>query len=181
MPSTDDADRKRSVLVSDEEEQAATVTWDAETERRLRWKCDRHVLPCITLLFFLSFLDRTNIGECLVLSARLWTSATSTRLETSSAGSLTTRLLYSDLGNAKIQGMIEDLDMTGHDYNIALFVFFPPYILFEVPSNIIIKKVAPSTWLSVIMVLWGESDAEDAPLPRAGCSMGSMGNSKDWT
>lgn len=53
--------------------------------------------------------------------------------------------------------MIEDLDMTGHDYNIALFVFFPPYILFEVPSNIIIKKVAPSTWLSLIMVLWGES------------------------
>lgn len=53
--------------------------------------------------------------------------------------------------------MIEDLDMTGHDYNIALFVFFIPYILFEVPSNIIIKKLAPSTWLSIIMVLWGKS------------------------
>ena len=42
--------------------------------------------------------------------------------------------------------------MTGHDYNTALFIFFVPYILFEVPSNIIIKRVAPSTWLSVIMV-----------------------------
>lgn len=65
-PSTDDADNKSARVVLDEEEQAATVqvTWDAETERRLRWKCDRHVLPCITLLFFLSFLDRTNIGEC---------------------------------------------------------------------------------------------------------------------
>lgn len=52
--------------------------------------------------------------------------------------------------------MIEDLNMTGHDYNIALFVFFIPYILFEVPSNIIIKRIAPSTWLSIIMVLWGE-------------------------
>lgn len=51
--------------------------------------------------------------------------------------------------------MIEDLNMTGHDYNIALFVFFIPYILFEVPSNIIIKRVAPSTWLSIIMILWG--------------------------
>lgn len=59
-------------------------------------------------------------------------------------------------GNAKIQGMIEDLDMTGHDYNIALFVFFIPYILFEVPSNIVIKRIAPSTWLSIIMVLWGK-------------------------
>lgn len=63
-------------------------------------------------------------------------------------------LVYST-GNAKIQGMIEDLDMTGHDYNMALFIFFIPYIIFEVPSNIIIKRIAPSTWLSIIMVLWG--------------------------
>lgn len=48
-------------VVMDEEKPSA-ITWDAETEKRLRWKCDRHVLPCITLLFFLSFLDRTNIG-----------------------------------------------------------------------------------------------------------------------
>jgi hypothetical protein len=48
--------------------------------------------------------------------------------------------------------MVEDLNMTGHDYNIALFIFFVPYILFEIPSNIIIKRVAPSTWLSIIMV-----------------------------
>lgn len=34
-------------------------------------------------------------------------------------------------------------------------VFFIPYILFEVPSNIFIRKIAPSTWLSSIMVLWG--------------------------
>lgn len=47
--------------------------------------------------------------------------------------------------------------MHGSDYNIALFVFFIPYILFEVPSNLIIKKISPSTWLSLIMVLWGWS------------------------
>lgn len=32
----------------------------------------------------------------------------------------------SNLGNAKIQGMTEDLKMTGVDYNMALFVFFIP-------------------------------------------------------
>lgn len=57
----DDIEAKGPEVVMAEEKQAA-VTWDAETEKRLRWKCDRHVLPCITLLFFLSFLDRTNIG-----------------------------------------------------------------------------------------------------------------------
>lgn len=29
------------------------------------------------------------------------------------------------------------------------------YILFEVPSNIILKHVAPSTWLCTLMILWG--------------------------
>ncbi|KAJ4348339.1 uncharacterized protein N0V89_009713 [Didymosphaeria variabile] len=61
----------------------------------------------------------------------------------------------SNIGNAKIQGLTTDLKMVGSDYNIALFVFFIPYILFEVPSNLILKKMAPSTWLSSIMVLWG--------------------------
>jgi hypothetical protein len=61
-------------------------------------------------------------------------------------------------GNAKIQGLTKDLDMEGPNagrYNIALFIFFVPYILFEVPSNLVLKKLAPSTWLSLIMVLWG--------------------------
>lgn len=60
-----------------------------------------------------------------------------------------------NIGNARIQGMTKDLNMQGSDYNIALFVFFIPYILFEVPSNLIIKKLAPSTWLAAIMTLWG--------------------------
>lgn len=61
-----------------------------------------------------------------------------------------------NIGNAKIQGMIADLHMTGaHDYNIALFIFFIPYVLFEMPSNLILKRVRPSVWLSGIMVLWG--------------------------
>ncbi|KAG9380441.1 MFS general substrate transporter [Pyrenophora tritici-repentis] len=65
-----------------------------------------------------------------------------------------------NIGNAKIQGLTEDLDMSGpnaHRYNIALFIFFVPYVLFEVPSNLILKKLKPSTWLSLIMTLWGLS------------------------
>ena len=62
-----------------------------------------------------------------------------------------------NIGNARIQGLERDLGMDprGNKYNIALLVFFVPYILFEVPSNLIIKRLAPSTWLSAIMVLWG--------------------------
>jgi hypothetical protein len=62
-----------------------------------------------------------------------------------------------NIGNAKIQGMIKDLHMNplGSDYNVALMIFFLPYILLEVPSNIIMKKIRPSLWLSGLMFFWG--------------------------
>lgn len=47
-------------------------------------------------------------------------------------------------------------------YNIALLVFFIPYILFDVPANLVLKKIAPSTWLCSIMVLWGEKASDSA-------------------
>lgn len=61
-----------------------------------------------------------------------------------------------NIGNARLQGLERDLKMKGHDYNVALFVFFIPYILFEVPSNILIRRFSPSTWLSSIMAAWGD-------------------------
>jgi MFS family permease len=45
--------------------------------------------------------------------------------------------------------------MKGQDYNIALFTFFILYILLEVPSNIILKRLRPSIFLSSIMLGWG--------------------------
>lgn len=63
--------------------------------------------------------------------------------------------MLTSTGNARIQGLTVDLKMEKRDYNIALFVFFIPYIIFEVPCNMVLKKMAPSTWLSLIMVLWG--------------------------
>jgi MFS family permease len=64
-----------------------------------------------------------------------------------------------NIGNAKIQGLVAPkekggLNMLGNDYNIALFIFFIPYILLEVPCNILLKKLRPSVWLSSIMFGW---------------------------
>lgn len=60
-----------------------------------------------------------------------------------------------NIGNARIQGLEKDLNMRGQDFNIALCVFFILYIICEVPSNLLLRKIAPSTWLSLIMVCWG--------------------------
>ncbi|KAF2015069.1 MFS general substrate transporter [Aaosphaeria arxii CBS 175.79] len=60
-----------------------------------------------------------------------------------------------NIGNAKIEGMDKDLGLTGNQYNIASTIFFVPYIIFEIPSNIVLKKVRPSIWLSFLVVSWG--------------------------
>lgn len=60
-----------------------------------------------------------------------------------------------NIGNAKIEGLVEDLGMTGPQYNWCLTVFFFTYAAFEVPSNLLLKKLRPSIWLPSIMVAWG--------------------------
>lgn len=60
-----------------------------------------------------------------------------------------------NIGNAKIEGLQEDLHMSGPQYNWCLTVFFFTYAAFEVPSNLLLKKLRPSRWLPAIMVAWG--------------------------
>lgn len=77
---------------------------DAETEieytpaeaRRIIRRVDWHLIPLLTFLYTLTFLDRVNIGN-----ARLW-------------------------------NLEKDLGMSGYDYNLAVLVFYIPYILLEV-------------------------------------------------
>jgi len=52
--------------------------------------------------------------------------------------------LSSNIGNARVLGMSEEINLQGGEYNIALMVFFFPYALLEVPANILLKKLRPS-------------------------------------
>ncbi|KAM0512947.1 hypothetical protein ACHAPE_008306 [Trichoderma viride] len=61
-----------------------------------------------------------------------------------------------NIANAKLFGLAKDLDLgTGDKYNTALVIFFVPYCLFEVPSNILLKRFKPHVWLSLNMFLFG--------------------------
>ncbi|WEW59344.1 hypothetical protein PRK78_004814 [Emydomyces testavorans] len=60
-----------------------------------------------------------------------------------------------NIANAKIAGMEKDLNLQGSQYNVALTLFFVPYGLFEVPSNIILKILRPSVWIAIMMFCWG--------------------------
>ncbi|EIW73854.1 MFS general substrate transporter [Coniophora puteana RWD-64-598 SS2] len=61
----------------------------------------------------------------------------------------------SSIGNAKLYGMETDLHISDTKYLLGLTIFFIPYAIFEVPSNVILKRLKPSVWLSVLMLLWG--------------------------
>lgn len=60
-----------------------------------------------------------------------------------------------NIGNARIQGLEKDLRLTGNQFNIALVVFFIPFILFEAPSNLGMKRISPRVWLSGQTLLLG--------------------------
>ncbi|KAK9476953.1 major facilitator superfamily domain-containing protein [Lipomyces japonicus] len=60
-----------------------------------------------------------------------------------------------NISNATLFHLTTDLKLRGHEYNTALTIFFVPYILAEIPSNILMKKLRPHTWLSICMFFFG--------------------------
>ncbi|KAK2737423.1 hypothetical protein FQN57_007513 [Myotisia sp. PD_48] len=61
-----------------------------------------------------------------------------------------------NISNARVAGMEQELKLyIGNRYSIALVVFFIPYFIFELPSNIVLRKVGSANWLSFIALAWG--------------------------
>lgn len=61
-----------------------------------------------------------------------------------------------NIGNAKIEGLLGSLHMTGVEYNIAVSVFFIPFVLAEVPSNMVLHMFKrPSLYIGGIVTCWG--------------------------
>jgi MFS family permease len=83
------------------------------------WKVDRWLIPWLSLLYLLSFLDRTNIG------------------------------------NARLANMEEELGMGRGDYNMALTIFFIAYAIAEPITNAILKRLTPRIFFTTIIILWG--------------------------
>jgi sugar phosphate permease len=94
-------------------------TSDDPDEKKLLRKLDLHLIPTMTLLYLLSYLDRVNIGQ------------------------------------AKIDGLMESVKLTSSQYNACLSVFFATYVIFEIPSNLVLKRLRPSRWIPMIMISWG--------------------------
>ncbi|KAI0657017.1 MFS general substrate transporter [Cubamyces menziesii] len=82
-------------------------------------KVDFFVLPVVTLVYFLSSLDRSNVG------------------------------------NARIAGLQQDLKMTDNQYSIALTATLITYTLIDIPSNLVLNAIGPRWMVPTMVILWG--------------------------
>ena len=59
-----------------------------------------------------------------------------------------------NVGFGKLQ-MLDDLHLTETVYGLAAGIFFIGYVLFGVPSNLVLYRVGARRWLTVLMIFWG--------------------------
>ncbi|KAJ3279386.1 hypothetical protein HK104_001509 [Borealophlyctis nickersoniae] len=63
---------------------------------------------------------------------------------------------YAKIANAETRNTIlHTVGMTNEQFSVALAAFFVGYIVFEIPSNLILKKVSAPVWFARIMITWG--------------------------
>ncbi|GAM90672.1 hypothetical protein ANO11243_087170 [Dothideomycetidae sp. 11243] len=109
-----------SEVASYDNTSSSTIVESTYEERLIR-KVDLHLILPLWCMFLVSFMDRINLGNVVVL------------------------------------GMPKDLHLQGHQYNVVLQSFFITYLLFDIPSNIFLKRSRPSYFLSALSFFWGVS------------------------
>ncbi|KAJ7270019.1 major facilitator superfamily domain-containing protein [Mycena haematopus] len=61
-----------------------------------------------------------------------------------------------NISTARIVGMDEDLGLSiGNRFSIVVGVYFIPYTLLQLPSNLLLRKVGPRNLLGFCVVAWG--------------------------
>ncbi|KAI2603276.1 MFS general substrate transporter [Hypoxylon fragiforme] len=60
-----------------------------------------------------------------------------------------------NIGNARLYNMESDLRLEGNQFQVAVSIFFVTYLLFEVPSNLVLKPLTPSRYIAFIACGWG--------------------------
>ncbi|KAK9765065.1 hypothetical protein K7432_006908 [Basidiobolus ranarum] len=121
--STDSSATKKSVHGVDIEKAVLEKPYQHEENailhRQLIRKLDCTLLPLLCIIYLLSYLDRSNIG------------------------------------NAKLGGLEKDIGINQYEYQWCLSIFFFGYVIFELPSNIVLRRWKASKWIAILMFCWG--------------------------
>ncbi|TIC51055.1 MFS general substrate transporter [Wallemia mellicola] len=94
-------------------------------EKRVLRKIDLRILSLTALAYLLNLIDRTNLANAKIMNT-----------DTDSS-------------------MVEQLDLHGNRYGNVITAFYCAFIVAEIPSNLIMKKMRPSLHISRIVVGYG--------------------------
>lgn len=74
-----------------------------------------------------------------------------------------------NLSAAKLQGIMEDLNMTTEQFATAVSILFVGYLPFQIPSNLIITRIArPGLYICTAVTIWGAISAATAAVQTYG-------------
>lgn len=64
-----------------------------------------------------------------------------------------------NISNALTLGLQKRLNLHSNEVNTALAIFYAPYIFFEIPSNLLLKRFKPHVWrTSVTIPIYKETE-----------------------
>jgi ACS family tartrate transporter-like MFS transporter len=89
-----------------------------DVETRVSRKLSVRILPFVMLLYFVSFLDRVNVGFAAF-------------------------------------SMSQAIGLNASMFGFGSGIFFLGYILFQVPSNLILLRVGARVWIARVVIAWG--------------------------
>jgi ACS family tartrate transporter-like MFS transporter len=89
-----------------------------EIETRVAHKLYWRIIPFVMVLYFVSFLDRVNVGFAAF-------------------------------------SMNKAIGLSSSAYGFGSGIFFIGYVLFQVPSNLIMMRVGARGWIARVVVAWG--------------------------
>jgi hypothetical protein len=92
--------------------------------RRINWssKLDRRILPAFWILYFMCSAIRSNVGLAQTMNSKEG----------------------HDLGS--------QLNLTPKQVSTGLALFYVCYVLFDLPSNLVMAKASPHAWMSRIVI-----------------------------
>ncbi|KAJ3910154.1 major facilitator superfamily domain-containing protein [Lentinula edodes] len=96
-----------------------------------------------------------TVGEDPAMEKKVWRKIDTYVLPIVAMFYLLSFLDRTNVGNARVAGLQTGLKMTNKQYSIALTVTYVPYIVAELPSNLMLKAVGPNLMLPTMLTLWG--------------------------
>ncbi|TVY15200.1 MFS transporter prlL [Lachnellula arida] len=100
-------------------------SFSPEEDKAIRRKVDWRFLWLIGMMYIIKNIDYTNAASVKVLQV------------------------------GKPSNILKQLKMSADDYNWVQSIYFISYIVFEVPSNLLLKKMSPRNWQFRIILSWG--------------------------